>query len=210
MSVMGRHEFPFPGFEGMLHRLYAAVVFRRRFAAYGKGARVSPFAIVKGMGNVTIGPNSHVGRRTQMLANCSGMEPEACKIAIGQNTYVGQGCTLSAHGLLSIGNNITIGDNAYISAGQHAFANPGTRIIDQPLLRGEVEIADGAWIGYGAFISSTKRLLIGAGAVVAANAVVTRDVPALTMVGGTPARPIKRFDTASGEWRLIKVPSFPV
>ena len=62
--------------------------------------------------------------------------------------------------------------------------------------RGDISIGNDVWIGYEAVILS--GVTIGDGAIVAARSVVTRDVPPYTIVGGVPARPIrKRYDQAS-------------
>ena len=59
--------------------------------------------------------------------------------------------------------------------------------------KGDIVIGNGVWIGYEAVIMAGVH--IGNGAIIAARAVVTKDVPAYTIVGGVPARPIrKRFD----------------
>ena len=61
--------------------------------------------------------------------------------------------------------------------------------------RGDIVVGSDAWIGYEAVILS--GVTIGDGAIIGARAVVTRDVPPYTIVGGVPARPIrKRFDDA--------------
>ena len=60
--------------------------------------------------------------------------------------------------------------------------------------KGDIIIGDDVWIGYEAVIMSGVH--VGSGAIIAARAVVTKDVPPYTIVGGTPAREIrKRFDT---------------
>ena len=59
--------------------------------------------------------------------------------------------------------------------------------------KGDIVIGNDVWIGYEAVIMTGVH--IGNGAIIAARAVVTKDVPAYTIVGGVPARPIrKRFD----------------
>ena len=194
-----RHDFPFSRFEGLLGKIYRPLL-RRRLAALGSGASVSPYATLEGLEAIAIGAGSHVSRRSNLAVVPDPAGDVGSRLEIGENTYIGRGCVLSACGRLNIGNNVTFGDNVYCSAGQHGFGDPGTRVLEQPMVAGSVEIGDGAWIGYGAFISSTAKLRIGAGAIVAANSVVTGDVAPQTMVGGTPARVLKIFDSASKLW----------
>ena len=194
-----RHDFPFPRFEGFLARIYRPLL-RRSLAGLGRGASVSPYATLEGLDAISIGAHSYISRRSLLGAVPSPTELLQSQLRIGENTYIGRGCVLSACGKLIIGDNVTLGDNVYCSAGQHGFMDPGTRVLEQPMMAGTVEIGDGAWIGFGAFISSTSTLSIGAGAIVSANSVVTKDVAALTMVGGCPARVLKRFDCPSKQW----------
>jgi acetyltransferase-like isoleucine patch superfamily enzyme len=63
-----------------------------------------------------------------------------------------------------------------------------------PTVRGQVRIEDDAWIGTGAII--LPNVTIGTMSIVGAGAVVTRDVPPYTVVGGVPARPLKKLDRA--------------
>lgn len=68
--------------------------------------------------------------------------------------------------------------------------------------KGDIVIDDDVWIGYGAMIMSGVH--VGQGAVIAAGAIVTKDVPAYAVVGGIPAKIIKyRFDEEIRQ-RLIK------
>lgn len=78
------------------------------------------------------------------------------------------------------------------------FGLPGAGDDGQPWSRGPVRIGSDTWVGWRALIMSGVD--IGDGAVVAAGAVVTKDVPAYAVVGGNPARVIRyRFDEATIE-----------
>ena len=93
-------------------------------------------------------------------------------------------------------------------SGEHSI----TGIMTYPLIddvkinsrsKGDIIVADDVWIGYGATIMSGVH--IGQGAVVAADAVVTKDVPPYAIVGGVPAKVIKyRFEPEMIE-ELLKV-----
>ena len=76
-------------------------------------------------------------------------------------------------------------------------------LFRSPATKGDVVIGNDVWIGYRAIILS--GVTIGDGAVIAAGAVVTKDVPAYGIVGGNPAKLIKkRFDDETIP-RLLKI-----
>ena len=75
----------------------------------------------------------------------------------------------------------------------HAFASPWLEVPSMGKTRGDTWIGNDVWFGYGAFI--LPGIKIGDGAIIAACAVVTKDVPSYTVVGGNPACVIRqRFD----------------
>jgi len=120
------------------------------------------------------------------------------QINIGGNVSIGFGCTLSCVNSIEIGDDVTIGDNVYIADSSHEYRDIRHGILDQPLLPGRVFIGKGAWVGYGAFIAGNVSL--GEHSVVGANSVVTRSVPAYTVVAGAPAKPVRRYSHELGEW----------
>lgn len=100
---------------------------------------------------------------------------------IGQNSTVGWFTLLDARGGLYIGNNVTIASYVKIIDGKHDINDPKF-----PASFGPIIIEDYVWICTGAIILQGVR--IGKGAVVAAGAVVTKDVPEYVIVGGNPAK----------------------
>ena len=115
--------------------------------------------------------------------------------SIGSYTYIGDRCNVTR---ASIGRYVSIGNNVVIGPGEHSLTRLSTSSLfyDNPyaeLTRGDCVIESDAWIGVGAVVLRGVR--VGVGAVVAASAVVTRDVPDYAVVGGVPARVLKyRFD----------------
>lgn len=104
-------------------------------------------------------------------------------LTIGHHTRINRGCCLDARGGISIGDNVSISPEVVILTMEHLKEDPGFATVTR-----RVHIDDYAWLGMRAMVM--PGVTIGRGAVVAAGAVVTRDVAAGAVVGGVPARPI--------------------
>jgi acetyltransferase-like isoleucine patch superfamily enzyme len=102
---------------------------------------------------------------------------------------MGQECTVSAYQHVSIGRECVIADRAMLIDFDHGMADVETPIRLQGIYKRDVRVGNNVWIGYGACV--LRGANIGDNAVVGANAVVTRDVPANAVVGGVPARLIR-------------------
>jgi len=111
-------------------------------------------------------------------------------IVVAAGSSIHAGCQLKAYvEPILIGEGVMIAANVAIYSYDHGVA-PDLPIRRQPLTsKGAVSIHNDAWIGTGAIILS--GVSIGEGAVVAAGAVVTKDIPAGAIAAGNPARIIK-------------------
>jgi len=105
------------------------------------------------------------------------------KVSIGENTVVSRRCLLDGRGGLDIGANVSISPEVSLITSEHLVNDPDFGVRDRSIV-----IGDRAWVGTRATI--LPGVTLGEGAVVAAGAVVNRDVPAYTVVGGVPAKPI--------------------
>ncbi len=104
---------------------------------------------------------------------------------IGKNVFINHDCTFLDMGGITIEDDVLIGPKVCITTESHPL-DPKER---RKLLAKPVVIKQNAWIGAGATI--LPGVTIGENSVVAAGAVVTKDVPANTVVGGVPARVVK-------------------
>ncbi|MHB9292830.1 putative 2,3,4,5-tetrahydropyridine-2,6-dicarboxylate N-acetyltransferase [Hollandina sp. SP2] len=106
-------------------------------------------------------------------------------IRIGRNVFINSGCRFQDQGGISIGDGVLIGHNVVLATLNHDLA-PEKRATLHPA---PIVIGTDVWIGASAII--LPGVTIGDGAIIAAGAVVTKDVPANTIVGGVPAKIIK-------------------
>ena len=104
---------------------------------------------------------------------------------IGKNVFINFDCTFLDLGGITIDDNVMLAPNVSLLSEGHPIA------VDdrQTLTTGSIHIKRNVWIGAGATI--LQGVTIGENAVVAAGAVVSKDVPANTVVGGIPAKTIK-------------------
>ena len=109
-------------------------------------------------------------------------------ITIGKNVFINSGCHFQDQGGITIGDGSLIGHNVVLATVNHALEPEKNRTNSYA----PIHIGEHVWIGSNATILAGVN--IGQWAVVAAGAVVTKDVPAYTVVGGVPAKVIKRVN----------------
>ena len=111
------------------------------------------------------------------------------RIDIGDNNYFNRDVILDACGLIKIGNHNMIGPRTYITDSNHTM-EPDRWIAECPMNVGTVTIGDGCWIG--ANVTILRNVTLGDRCIVAAGAVLSQSFPANSVVGGNPARLIRR------------------
>lgn len=175
---------------------------QRHFCKFGADASISRSCTFMNPQYISIGDASSVGERTVITAwdNYENLKYEP-RIAIGSNVRIGADCHLSAIQRISIGNGVlfgkkvTVTDNSHggIALDQLAIPPSKKRLIS----KGPVAIEENVWIGDKATILPGVR--IGKGAVIAANAVVTHDVPEGCIAAGVPAKLVRSMLVPSAD-----------
>lgn len=162
----------------------------------GKGVIIEQGCTFYGEKFIKIGNRTKIQSGSSLEAhykyNNQTFEPS---IEIGENCNFGRDNHITSTNRIVIGNNLLTGKRVTISDNNHGrflkdelMVAPAERQI---ISKGAVEIGDNVWIGENACILS--GVTIGEGCVVAANAVVTKDVPAYSLVAGVPAKIVKRY-----------------
>lgn len=111
-------------------------------------------------------------------------------LTMGKYACLGPYVDCYNQGAVSIGDNTTISQKAYICASSHDISDPKNTLILDPVI-----IEDQAWIAADAFVG--PGVVIGQGAVVGARSAVFKEVPAWSVVGGNPAKFLKKREINS-------------
>jgi maltose O-acetyltransferase len=111
------------------------------------------------------------------------------RLTVGQGCWFNLGCHLDLEAPITIGDRVSFGHEVLVMTSTHDVGPSGRRA--GALRRAPVTIGDGAWLGSRCTI--LPGLTIGRGAVVAAGALVTKDVLPDTLVAGVPARAVREL-----------------
>ncbi|WP_281753092.1 acyltransferase [Neptunitalea chrysea] len=169
-----------------VHRLAFSIVFKEVFV--GDLGNVSSKIIIK---KFTLGKNNlkvHLGKNVTILDYV--IIQGSSSLYIDDNSFIGEFSVIGVNKEIKIGKNVMIAQAVSIRDTDHEFRNVTKPMKYQGITTSAIFIEDDVWIGYGAVI--TKGVKIGKGSIIAANAVVTKDVPEGSIVAGVPARVIKK------------------
>ena len=115
------------------------------------------------------------------------LSPCGTHIDIGSHTHFAPSCAL--YGPLTIGTHCAIAAHVVFASVGHGYSRRDVPMVEQPVTKNEIVLENDVWIGANAVVIG--GVTIGEGSIVGAGAVVTKDVPPYSVVGGTPARIIR-------------------
>ena len=142
------------------------------------------FIFESNQGNVTIGKRCYIGAGSSMIARN--------KIMIGDDVTIAGGVTLYTHNSHSLDWHDRVDDIATINANFRKGMGMGENKNWDVVKEGPIVIESKVWIGMNVIV--LKGVTIGEGAIVGAGSVVTKDVPAWSIVAGNPARIVKKIE----------------
>lgn len=180
--------------EKFRSKIYSYLLFgNMRYLNLGRRVKISPgknFRLGRGVhildnsiliGDLDIGDNVFIHDNVQIRSF-------GYRIEIGENTTINRNTCILAQ--CFIGKNVSIAANAVIVGSNHVFSDTTRTIKSQGIVSRGIIIEDDVWIAANCTILDGVH--IGKGSVVAAGAVVNQDVPPCTIVGGVPARILKK------------------
>ena len=158
---------------------------------------------------VTGNPHIRIGSRSSILANAyiqaithyAGVSYTP-SIEIGNDVYIGRHAYFTAIDRISIGDGCVLSEHVYITDETHGHDPHAGLIMHQPLVsKGPVLLGPGCFVGFR--VAILPGVTLGEHCVVGANSTVTRSFPAYSMIGGSPAKLLKRFSHEAGTWIAV-------
>lgn len=183
--MRGREQFKkYKVFLGLLEKFYRLFplkmrkkLFEKKRRRRGKVGLAVRYALLKTLAK-------SVGENVSVHEDVFIRNPQ--NLSLGDNVSIHPMCYIEALGGLSVGNDVSIAHGTTIMTTDHNYKGTDVPIKDQGIIEKSVKIEDNVWIGAKATILGGNT--VETGSIVAAGAVVTKNVPAYSIVGGVPAR----------------------
>ncbi|MFI3296366.1 MAG: acyltransferase [bacterium] len=177
----------------LCRREYITQLKRGGFAAFGKGSLLGLNVRLIKHKYISVGVNSSICNGCEL--SCYEVGDVKPEMVIGNGVSVGEDSHITCANRIVIGDGVLTGKYVLITDNAHGISSRSSLDIP-PMLReisstGAVVIEDNVWIGEKASIMPNVR--VGRGAIIAANAVVTKDVPPYSVVAGVPAKIVKQL-----------------
>lgn len=138
---------------------------------------------------VVFGDRCTVGRYAVIRPSNVLLDEAGEGLRLGNNSNIGAYSYIGCSGFIEIGNNVMMGPRVNLMAENHNFSETYIPMKVQGVTREFIKIEDDCWLGVGSTVLA--GVTVGKGSIVAAGAVVSKDVPPYSIVGGVPAKIIK-------------------
>lgn len=167
----------------IFQRFYTFLI-KLKFGSFGRKSRIEFPSTINFAKNIFVGENVWI--REHSWLNCDGRFDDNPRLTIGANSYIGRFSHINAYDSVIIEDSVLISDRVFITDVHHESSDPFVPIKDQGTTKPKpVRLKKGCWIGVGASIM--PGVTIGQNSVVAAHAVVTKDIPDNMIGRGIPA-----------------------
>lgn len=177
--------------SGAVYCERGARVLHARYITAGCNLNIEEGAMLIGISHhgLTFGDRCTVGRFAIIAPTnpLGGVVGEG--LSVGDNSNIGPLGYVGCSGRITIGSGVLMGPNVSLLAERHLFDDLERPIKRQGVRRSFITIEDDCWLGAGCVV--LDGVTIGHGSVVAAGAVVNRDVEPLSIVAGVPARTVR-------------------
>lgn len=196
-SIIGLIVKPFIRFSsicGIVSSVNRAAYYRKRFKKLGKSTLLGKGVSFLNPEDISIGQNCNIQKGCVIESWHFPYLNSYGDITIGNMCDIGEYSHITSINRIIIGDNLLTGRFVLITDNTHGLSDYSDLIIPpvcrKVISKGPVIIGDNVWLGDK--VSVLPGVTIGDGAIIAANAVVTHDIPPYSLAAGVPARIIKR------------------
>lgn len=171
-----------------------------KLAGAGKHFTVSKAVKIFHPDRISFGDYCDIGEGVVFAPLCySGGKKYPSNIKVGNNVHFGTQDRIASMNEVIIEDDVLFAAFVHVTDHSHEYRKVGLPIREQSVYsKGPVHIMRGAWLAFGCHVLS--GVTVGECSVVAANSVVTKDVPAYSVVAGNPARIISRYNFETQCW----------
>ncbi len=177
---------------------------KRNFYSFGHRSVIKPFLNYSHEEYISIGDYVNIGSfcRITVSTEYGGHTVQSknkIRLTIGDYVDIGNNSFITANNEIQIGDHVIMSAYVTISDHDHGYLDINKNLREQPLTEGGyVKIGNNVFLG----VKSTilKNVKIGEHSVVGANAVVTKNIPAFSIVVGNPARIVKKYNFKNKKW----------
>ena len=148
--------------------------------------------LLRNSGNFKMGYNSRICRDCKVVINGGNM-------ILGDNVTVGEKCIFNIFDDISIGDNVLMADKINFITNEHGYKDINLPINASPETAKKIIIGNDSWIGINVTILAGTK--IGKHCVIGAGAVVKGNYPDYCVIGGSPAKILKKYDFNSEKWQ---------
>jgi len=194
-------------YNRVVRRLFNSCIARKLPGA--ENISVKPNSVISGLSHISIGKNFIAGDflKLEAVTQFRG-QTFTPRIVIGDNVSMNDFVHIGATNYIEIGNNVLMASKIFISDHNHGLyrgdrqAQPGTPPAERPLSDDQkVIIGDNVWLGE--FVSVLPGSIIGAGAIIGSNSVVSGVIPPETIAVGAPAKAVKFYNHDTACWETV-------
>jgi acetyltransferase-like isoleucine patch superfamily enzyme len=173
------------------------------FGSYGKDVYIEPSVVIDRPRYAHLGDRVRIKQFTSINLHPPHRKSKEGLLFLENNVSIAQGCIISAYHRIVIEENTVIGPYTLITDNSRKPGDVSRASKDQEVVFGHVSIGADCFIGFNSCI--LMNVTIGKHCIIGAASVVTRDIPPYSIVTGSPAKVLKRFDFEKKDW--VRVPS---